>query len=251
MTDELPLRIEAKELEGANRQLTTSVAEIRQLFQQLSSRQEMACVYVGENDRFTLTSIVGIEDGKVILEGNGDETMPTDISQARSLTCVSVLNRVKIQFESIVVAAISQQDTFRLKIALPQQVIRLQRRDFYRMNVPGAQPLSCFLPCGDEEIEISLFDISIGGLGLVGFVPGLSTRAGAIYHGARIELPDAGTVVADIEIRSSFDITLPNGIRTIRTGAQFVNLTGTMQSLIQKYITRIERGRLAVTQRAV
>ncbi|WP_158228843.1 flagellar brake protein [Chitinimonas sp. BJB300] len=120
-----------------------------------------------------------------------------------------------------------------------------QRRAYYRLMTLEVAPLSCFVPVQGDEVEIDLVDLSAGGLGILGYMPGLLLRPGVKYRGIRIELPKLGTLVADIEIRVVNDITLRNGIRTTRSGAQFLNLGTPAQNLIQRYILQAERDRLA------
>ncbi|MGQ5524080.1 flagellar brake protein [Chitinimonas sp. PSY-7] len=120
-----------------------------------------------------------------------------------------------------------------------------QRRAYYRLMTLEVAPLSCFVPVQGDEVEIDLVDLSVGGLGILGYMPGLLLRPGVKYRGVRIELPKLGTLVADIEIRDVYDITLRNGIRTTRTGAQFIHLGAPAQNLIQRYILEAERERLA------
>lgn len=120
-----------------------------------------------------------------------------------------------------------------------------QRRSFYRLMTQAVAPLSCYIPVQGDELEIDLIDLSVGGIGILGYMPGLLLRPGMQYRGIRIELPQVGTLVADIEIRAAEDVTLRNGIHTVRTGAQFLKLSAPAQNLIQRYILLAERERLA------
>lgn len=245
MTDELPLRVEPAELKDADQFIVSQAAQVQHLLTQVCAHQEIVSLYVDESDNFALSSALAISGSLLVLE-IPEGLLHDDILAAMDLFCVSTLERVKLQFQVRFPRVIDWQGRSALAVQLPAEILRLQRRDFYRLTVPLGQPLSCHLPVGHgEEMEISLIDISVGGVGILGFVPGLKLYPGAQYHGARIELPDAGTVVADLEIRASFDVTLKNGIKTVRIGTQFINLAGSMQTMIQRYITRIERERIA------
>lgn len=248
MTDELPLRIEAAELPGGEELRVENRTEIESLLRHLAHRRELVCLYVDESDRFGLSAILDVSNHRFILEvPPGD--MRSAITSAQKLLCVSRLQQVKLQFEAGDLQHVQWKGEAALSLALPTSVLRFQRRDFYRLTVPLGQPLSCFIPTGaGDEVEISLVDISIGGIGILGYTPGVHLDNGTRYQNVRIELPDTGTIIANIEVKASFDVTLKNGIRTVRTGAQFVNLPGTVQALIQRYITRIERARISREQ---
>lgn len=245
MTDELPLRVEAAELKDADQFIVSQAAQVSKLLLEVTEHQEIVSLYPSERDEFALSAAIGITGRLLVLEMPEGE-LRAELLAATSLLCVTTLQRVKLQFEVRFPRMVDWQGKVALAVEFPSEILRLQRRDFYRLTVPLGQPLSCHLPVGHgDEIEISLVDISVGGVGILGFVPGLQLEPGARYHGVRIELPDAGTIAADIEIRASFEVTLKNGIKTIRTGTQFVNLPGPMQTMIQRYITRIERERIA------
>jgi hypothetical protein len=67
---------------------------------------------------------------------------------------------------------------------------------------------------------------------------------GSTYPGCRIELPGVGTLELTLGIQSLFEVTLKNGAKSLRSGCQFVNLHPSMETLIQRYILRLERDRI-------
>jgi len=58
--------------------------------------------------------------------------------------------------------------------------------------------------------------------------------------------PEIGNIVATMEIRNVFEVTLRNGLKSKRAGCQFINLSANMQSMIQRYIIKVERERRAM-----
>ncbi|MFC4160218.1 flagellar brake protein [Chitinimonas lacunae] len=245
MTDALPLRIETAELAGAEQLLVTTRAEIVQLLQQLCQRRDLVSLYLDHTDHFALTLPLVVDEDQLVLDMPSGELRHA-VFQASQLQCTAAPQQIKLQFSCAHPRQIDWDGRPALAVDLPSQILRLQRRETYRLTVPLGQPLSCYLPSGHgDTVEVSLVDISIGGIGILGCVPGLSLAPGTHYHGIHIELPDSGTVVADIEIRTSFDLTLRNGIKTVRTGARFLHLPTTTEAQIQRYITHVERERLA------
>ena len=59
-------------------------------------------------------------------------------------------------------------------------------------------------------------------------------------------MPDIGTIVTTLQIRNAFEVTLKSGAHTWRAGCMFINLPGPMQSMIQRYIIKLERERRAL-----
>ncbi|MDK2122967.1 flagellar brake protein [Parachitinimonas caeni] len=253
VSEEVPRRITEADLAAGQPMTLANAAEIAQLLTAVASGHEMVCLYFGQGaDDFALSAILGVDPQhhSFVLDFPADTDSLPQTSEGYRLLCVTSQNRIKIQFE-VVARDFMLNGRAALLAALPQSVLRLQRRDHYRLTTPLGQPLSCHIPVSaQEEIEVALIDISLGGMGILGYVPGLKLAPGTCYAHVRIELPGTGTIVADIQVRSTFDITLRNGIRSVRTGCQFLNLPGTMQALVQRYITRIERERLARLQQA-
>src|SRR4030066_74809 len=55
-------------------------------------------------------------------------------------------------------------------------------------------------------------NISEGGIALICKENNIQLEEGAIYPNCRIELPEIGTLLTTIQVKSLFQITLPNGI---------------------------------------
>ena len=94
--------------------------------------------------------------------------------------------------------------------------------------------------------ELPLFDISGGGVGLMA-PPDLSAlfRRGEVLRECRINLPIEGLVSANVCVRNAFDVTARSGAHHVRVGCEFVDLPAARLSMIQRYITRVERERKA------
>jgi len=136
------------------------------------------------------------------------------------------------------------------RCALPEEVLRLQRREFFRLVLPILRPLLCRMSISVPDAEpflynASVFDISAGGVGISAPPETVPFSTELVIPGCRVELPETGTVTGTLRVRSLFEIQLKSGARVRRAGCEFINLPGSMQTLIQRYIIRIERERKA------
>ena len=52
-------------------------------------------------------------------------------------------------------------------------------------------------------------------------------------------------LVCNLIVRNAFDVTTKTGNHHLRVGCEYVNLPGTRLTMIQRYITRVERERKA------
>lgn len=125
----------------------------------------------------------------------------------------------------------------------PDDLIKLQRREYFRLDTPVGKPLVCKLrhPSG-QVLELPLHDISIGGMGiwLAGQVP---IEQMDVFHGCRVDLGQLGVVEVSLEIRSKRQVTKHNGTVQTMLGTRFVNLPRQTENLLQRYIAQLERER--------
>ena len=91
-----------------------------------------------------------------------------------------------------------------------------------------------------------MLDLSGGSVGLMA-TPSLAAllQRGAVLTDCKMTLPDEGLLVANLCVRNKFDVTTKSGSRYIRVGCEFISLPGVRMSMVQRYITRVERERKA------
>ena len=231
---------------------------------QLESRKEIIAVMRGLKDKKQLVSMI-INDGaevmiSMILDVNDDDNSVTvgcassntanqRIVEAPRVSFEAALDKIGIQFSSQSVQRTTFQQTPALKFTMPVSVIRLQRREFYRINTPITHPILCTIPLdkkhGGGYIKLPAADISCGGVALLDEKKLLDATFGSIYKQAKIELPGIGIVDVTLQIRNSIDLTLMNEKTSRRIGFQFLDLPQNLLSQIQKFITKLERERNA------
>lgn len=227
--------------------LISNVDEIEYALKRLAKKPELVCLYANHQPHFfALSSVLAINSNSIIFDQGADPIQNQRLLESKSICCVAHLNSVHYQFEVNAINSILFNEKPAFESTIPTMILRLQRRDSYRLSVPLSTPLSCLIPIGSEDGEISISDISLGGLGLLGYSPDISLDVGSILKNCRIELPQIGVITADIEICTNSEQLLKNGIRTLRTGCRFLNLSGTGQTLLQRYINQVERKRLAL-----
>jgi c-di-GMP-binding flagellar brake protein YcgR len=168
------------------------------------------------------------------------------------ITFVSVHQHVKIQF----VANNIENDLFEnneaFYLELPEYLLRLQRRDFFRTLIPTAIPIKCIIPIPQENPddpaimrEVPIKDISGGGIGLVCGEHEADLLPKNIFPDCRISIPDVGILTVNIEVRNAYNVTTPNNVVHKHVGCRFYQLNNQMNILLQRYITRLQSESLA------
>lgn len=223
--------------------------EIVFILRAVMEKTELVSAHFNRGEDFILTSIIEVDPDKefVFLDLGANEEQNQKILGSEKIIFVTAHDKVKVQFVTGKVEKARLEGRDVLRTALPKSLINLQRREFYRVTTPIIHPLKCIILMGDKsKIEVMVADISIGGIGVVLPPAGVEVEAGAQFKECRVALPEIGNLLAAMEIRNVFEVTLKNGSKTKRAGCQFVNLSANMQSMIQRYIIKVERERRAM-----
>lgn len=230
--------------------LLHSPQEIVQTLRGVMKSTELVTAYFDHGEQFFLTSVVAVQpaDHTLFMDWGVNEASNQRALQAARLVFVTSQDRVKVQFSTGPLRQVDLNGRPAFRTQLPTALLKLQRREYYRLAAPMRAPLTCVIPAGEARIEASVTDISIGGVGLSGFPAEHALEPGKQYAGCRIALPEEGTILTALEVCSVQDVTLRSGTVVKRAGCRFVGLPASQQAMVQRYITRIERERVALVK---
>lgn len=219
---------------------------LRGLIEQVSQVTMM----FNEGRDMVLTSLIACDEDRLVLDFGASMEMNRNALKAEKLFCVTQLGKVKIQFLLRGVTQIEVDRRPAFLAALPDSILRLQRREYYRLSTSIMQPLKCRIRLVDagtaaSPVEVNVADISGGGVCLAGLPLDLPLEANMVITDCSIELPEVGSISATLHLLWVTETTNRSGVRARRAGCEFVHLPGPMERLIQRYIMKIERERKA------
>lgn len=221
--------------------LLRSIGEKNQLIRMLIRGESDVCV----------TSILDVrpDDGAIIMDCSIDKEQNHRILASKGVSFETTLDKIRILFSAPRVELCMFEGNPALKVALPASLVRLQRREYYRMPTPVSNPVRVTVPLPEElgggTTTFPLADISCGGVAILDHKMMLGDTIGKNYADCHMELPDIGQVVTTLQIRNSLDLTLLNNKSNRRLGCEFVGISRGMLALVQRYITKLERERNA------
>lgn len=248
-----PAVFELEQSDAYSRFLLYSKSEILAILRTLMQKGSMITVYFDQGRSFLLTSIITLsaDNRAFVLDVGSDEAMNRKALLADHLIFTTMVDKVKVQFSLDKLSPTQSDGRPAFLARMPETVLRLQRREFFRLSTPVANPvtMSTALRCPDASrlaIELPLTDISGGGVGLL-VTPeqALLFKRGDTLGECKITLPDEGLLIATLCVRNLIEITTRNGSHLFRVGCEFVDLSAARLSLVQRYITRVERERRA------
>lgn len=231
------------------RYLLHSKSEILFVLRSLAEHVSQVTVFFNEGKDLLLTTVIAVADDALIIDYGASSEMNRKALVADKLFCVASLKKVRIQFLLRGLTQVSYEGRPAFQARLPTDLLRLQRREFFRLTMPITRPLKCAMPITDaageaQVVEVNVVDISGGGLAIA-LPDGVDFEDDQEFADCRIELPEVGAVTARVAIRNQFEITLRSGARVRRAGCEFVKLPGPAATLIQRYIIKVERERKA------
>lgn len=227
--------------------LIHSRLEIASVLRAIVAKKTPIAVHLDEGKDFIVSSALAIDDrGQALVFDYGpDRKLNTRAVACDSLLFVTNDDQVTVQFVSRHAAPTEYEGKGALRVPLPEQLLRLQRREYYRIASPAVNPLKCVITTTRNgaavPLEPTVLNIGCGGIASYAKHDDPALEVGA-RHPCMLVLPGVGTIHTRIELRSKFEITLSNGAKARRVGYQFVGLPEKTRALIQRYILQQGRG---------
>ncbi|WP_035058158.1 flagellar brake protein [Andreprevotia chitinilytica] len=215
--------------------------EIDYLIHALQSH-EAICLYPARHrEPFFISALLLIGSDYLLFDAAKEEWINALLLK-HGLMCVGVVRQVKVQFSTSECQLVAYDGQPALRIDWPTEILRLQRREAFRQDVPHYEELVCLSLQGQAW---PIQDLSVDGLGLLcqGNEPS-EFKPGAIVHGWRIVLPD-GELEVDMQFRARKEIELRNGNQAVHIGCRFLKLSDAKQDRLARYLTQLQRRRLS------
>jgi c-di-GMP-binding flagellar brake protein YcgR len=224
-----------------SRFLLNNEADIRALLNKLQKKRSHVTGHFDNSYHMFSTCLLEVGKSTVTMDDVSDEAISNRILACSRLHFSTVYAGVPVSFVSTQIEHCLFEGAAAFCIPLPSTVRWTQRRELFRVPTPVAQPALCEISLNNGEIiRNPLSDISIGGIGMLTQSASPVLKHGALFEGCRIDLPGFGELTSDIRICNSTDITLRNGNPARRYGCQFVDLPHQDQSLLQRYVIKLE-----------
>lgn len=222
--------------------------EILYILRAVQNKNELITAYFNQGNDFILTSIIEVDSdtNSLILDFGSDDALNHQAATSDRVILSTTQDRVKVQFVADSMEIVAYQGRPAFKIAIPGQLLKLQRREYYRLSTPIATPIQCSLTkTGGGTVTVTIADISLGGFAIVNYQGVIALEVGEKFTACRFVLPEIGTVNIGIEVRNEYKVTMKNGARNKRAGCMFIDPPPSQQAMIQRYITKLDRERRA------
>lgn len=164
------------------------------------------------------------------------------LAPGMTLRVISAAGGVETKFTVAIHSIEISDDIYYYIVGMPDEVHYHQRRQFVRVRVPPMRQGTVTLTDESRHLELSLEDLSAGGIGAY-VEHGGETRRGESFH-CHIELAGESPIDCDVEIRFARQDKLH---RKQRIGAQFMGLKTGERQRIERVVSRLQRELLRQT----
>jgi c-di-GMP-binding flagellar brake protein YcgR len=222
--------------------------EIVSLFTSMLEKNQLLSLMIKGGSESVITSILEIdEDGdSLIIDAAPSATLNENIIASNHIGFEALYNSIRIIFTADKAHRVEYQNRPALKIDIPASLVRLQRREYFRIATPIVKPLRCTFRVTQPDgsfvtIVTMLNNISAGGVGITDERKVLPTTVGVIYEDCQLELTDNTLVSVKLQIRDCKEFKMTNGKTVHRFGCEFIDLPRAVLGAIQRFITKLER----------
>lgn len=215
--------------------------EVIGLLRQLIENGVLTNVYHDPAGKFFLTALLAVNPDfeELVVDAAPDEDVQRRVLESHRLTFVAFVSGVKLQFEAARAEATTFDGRPALRVRLPERVIRMQRREFFRVRPLAGRPVTCRINDLPDEADTTwqVLDISGGGLALA-------------CRGDKVPFV-LGMELADCEIDFAGGAKIAAGLRVCsigpspregeeRIGLEFVHIAPQARLVLQRYVNQVE-----------
>jgi len=248
---EVPLKIELFS-DGEDSQFRIrSKREILSILKGVAQEGARAVLYYDEGNDFILTTTLKVDEQGMWLDIGSIAASNQRILHSNKIIFISSYHQVKVQFVANRIENVLLDNCAAFYLPLPDSLLRIQRREYFRLTTPASNPLRCIIPVSPPSAmavpeasiprrEVTIMDISGGGVALVCEAHDTELRPGRIYEDCRISLPGVGTIIVTVKVQNSFEVTLRSGQISKRAGCEFTHLSGEAATLLQRYVAHLQ-----------
>lgn len=157
------------------------------------------------------------------------------------ITATAYLSAIRLQFELDAPVLVKNAQGSVLRCALPQRLLRFQRRQAYRVQPASAVFPRLLMPQPDgSSLAVRVLDISIGGLALQVPQSVLTPQAGQTFDALTLQLDRATSLRVRLRVQHVRPWTA-EGIDTWQVGSAFVELGVPELRSLQVYVDQTQK----------
>jgi len=227
--------------------LVHSHSSIASILRNLMRENSTISAYLSTSEEVVATSILHVDAEKkmVILDATKETKRNNEFSNSSNILFDLKQNSVILQFHAKQTRPARFNGESAVYIELPERLLRLQRREFFRVAAISDVDVTCLVKeANGDTHRLEVEDVSLGGVGALLVDESLPVKQFKVFHNCELRIPGFSTLIIDLQIRNCFEKTLPNGRKVRRLGLSYANLKPEKEQLLQKYINKSQLSKI-------
>ncbi|WP_262965374.1 flagellar brake protein [Methylobacter psychrophilus] len=227
-----------------------NVKAIIHILAELLKDNTMLKVSFNNGNDVYLTTVISIDEKNLAVhfDISCDEAFNNRLIASQHVAFIKE-DGIEIRWVSTKLSMINLVGGNAIKIGLPKSLVRLQRREFYRIDTPIATPVLCQIPVLDgtntemsKILELPLVDISVGGVGVMAADPlDPAISIGIVFSDCKMDYPEIGMASLALQVQRIQPMPVKDGSTKHRIGFQYIAPSPGNERLIQLYTYQLER----------
>ncbi|MCW8919544.1 MAG: flagellar brake protein [Gammaproteobacteria bacterium] len=224
--------------------LLTSRAAVITALNDLNRKPELITAYYDHGDKSIITTIVKVlpERDLVLLERSPSARNNEQLLAGGNTTCLGRHHDINIRFQLHDLRDARYQGEQVFAAPIPDSLLRLQRREFFRVHVPLMNPITCrFSDSDGEELLLPLADLSLGGLGMTDTDRRFTGEVGMRLESGILTFPDNDELMeVTLQVRGIFTQGDHQTPPIQRIGCAYTDLSTERLNFLQRYIHQLQ-----------
>lgn len=214
--------------------------EILSILNELAHRREPVSVYFNNGQQSILTILLSARDDGLVFDMGGVEKTNRLLTNANNCTFLTFPDGIKVQFSGLNPRRFQWGNEDAFWVEIPKYVIRLQRRESYRIDLPISHPLSAQLSQFDQTSIANwpIYNLSVGGFCVIVNDAG-RLKVNDYIECAQIQLNNTNQLQCPVVVRH-ISKKIHHHSEKIQIGFSFFQLPHVMDIAIQRTIIHIE-----------
>ena len=215
--------------------------EIMQKLRQLGKKNSLISLHFNDNSMLSTVVDVLADRNLLVLDYGGNEELNQKLLKHNRAIVKTDYDGITAQFTITDIRKARLKGKSSFACTLPESVLWVQRREFYRVRIPLSETVTCELIHGDDNrTEYPVLDISTGGIALFDKNDELELEPGNVFHNCKLTLGEHDAAFINLEIRNHILKNPNDSSEGSRCGCAFLNLTGDFEIAVQKFINAVD-----------
>lgn len=225
--------------------------EILAIIERMKRDRALTTVEFGDGNAIVSSVLEVRRDANaIIFDVARDPDQNRQLFASQSLAFVTELDHIRIAFATRAASLVALGDGPAAVVDMPNELVRLQRREWFRAALPTNPPIRCtVLDADGNAMPAMAVDLSCGGAAVLVDDPASCRSKAGTAHELILSLPEIGRLELHATLRTVTPLgrSAPNGKPgNVRMGFRFEALPPKTASQIQRYVQHIEVHQLRV-----